>query len=89
MYIKITYSNGYCGCDEHEYVEVANENEANEYVTEGVYNYSFFEPDSRFINVDDECSDADYEEEVEYYQQDCFDNSFWEEITKEEYEENT
>jgi hypothetical protein len=48
--IKITYSYGYRGCDGHEYVEVADENKANEYVTE---------------------------------------DSYWEEITKEEYEENT
>ena len=87
MYIKITYSNGYCGCDEYEYIEVTDEKAADEYITEGVYNYGFFEPDSRFIN--DDCSDEEYEEEVEYYQQGCFDNSGWEEITKEEYEENT
>lgn len=87
MYIKITYSNGYCGCDEYEYVEVADENEANEYVTEGVYNYGFFEPDSRFIS--DDCDEEEYEQELEFYQEDCFANSSWEEITKEEYEENT
>lgn len=87
MYIKITYSNGYCGCDEYEYVEVADEKEANEYVNEGVYNYSFFEPDSRFVS-DYDRSDEEYEEEVEYYQQDCFDHSYWVEISEEEYEEN-
>jgi hypothetical protein len=87
MYIKITYSNGYCGCDEEEYVEVADENEADEYVNEGVYNYGFFDPDSRFI---DDCDDEEeYEQELESYQQGCFENSGWEEISKEEYEENT
>lgn len=86
MYIKITYSNGYCGCDEYEYVEVADENEADKYVSEGVYNYSFFEPDSRFIS--DDYDEEEYEQELEFYQEDCFDNSGWEEITKEEYEEN-
>ena len=81
MYIKIVYSNGFCGCDEYEYVEVADEKEANEYVAEDIYNYSFFEPDASLIDVDDE-------EEVASYQQDIYDYSHWEEITKEEYEEN-
>lgn len=87
MYIKIVYSNGFCGCEEYEYAEVEDEREADTYVVEGVYNYGFFEPDSRFIDTD--CSEEEYEENVEDYQQDCFDNSYWEEITKEEYEENT
>lgn len=85
MYIKITYSNGYCGCDEEEYVEVADENEANEYIRDGINNYAFFEPDSRFI--DDYDDEEEYEQEVAFYQEGCFDYSHWEEITKEEYEE--
>lgn len=87
MYIKITYSNGYAGCDEYEYTEVTNENEADEYVTEGVYSYSFFDPDSRFIS--DDCDEEEYAQVLDLYQEDCFANSFWEEISKEEYEENT
>jgi hypothetical protein len=86
MYIKITYSNGYCGCDEYEYVEVANENEANEYIRDGINNYVFFEPDGRFIEYSDD--EEEYEQELEFYQQGCFDYSGWEEISKEEYEEN-
>ena len=86
MYIKITYSNGYCGCDEYEYAEVANENEADEYVNEGVYNYGFFE-DDRFL-CDEGIEEYGFDEAMENYQENCFENSGWEEISKEEYEEN-
>lgn len=88
MYFKITFSNGYCGCDEEIYEEFDTEKEAvdyaEEYLTSGWY--SFYEPDYRFIGDED---DYDYEEEYleayEQYQEDCtYDIT---EITKEEYEE--
>ena len=87
MYIKIVYSNGYCGCDEEEYLEVANEKEALIALEDGVCNYGFFEPDSRFVD-DYEISEEEYETAYEEYQNGCYENSYWEEITKEEYEEN-
>ena len=88
MYFKITFSNGYCGCDEEIYEEFNTEKEAEEYADEYLTGgmYSFYEPDSRFIG-----DKEDYESEEEYlaaydsYQEDCtYDIK---EITKEEYEE--
>ena len=43
--------------------------------------YSFFDPDRRFCDIDNE-------EEVELYQEDCKDQSYYKEISKEEYERN-
>ena len=81
MYIKVTYSNGYYSCEEEDYTEVIDAKEADEYVRDGVLSYGFFEPDDRFIDTDDE-------EEYEAYQEECFENSYWEEISEEEYKEN-
>lgn len=82
MFIKVVYSNGYAGCDEESYVEVANKEEARAYFEEGIYLYSFSDPDERFIDMEDD-------EEYDFYQQDIWDNSYWEEISEEEYRENT
>lgn len=82
MFIKVVYSNGYAGCDEENYVEVANEEEARAYFDENADLYSFFEPDERFVDMDDD-------EAYNFYQQDIWDNSYWEEISEEEYRENT
>lgn len=87
MYIKIVYSNGFCGCDEEHFLEVDDVEDAEAQFASDIEHYGFFWPDNRFI--DDECSDEEYEEELESYQQDIYANSYWEEITKEEYEENT
>ena len=79
MYIKITCSNNFCGCDEDNYFEVEDTTEINSLCQDCLEEYAFLEPDSRFIDVDDE-------EEYEEYQENlCVD---WEEISKEEYEEN-
>lgn len=83
-YVKIVMSNGYCGCDEEEYVEFSentSDTEIDDYAKDSFLNYGFYEPDSRFVDFDDE----NWEEAVEEYQDGC---SFsWEEITKEEYME--
>ena len=82
-YVKYTCSNGFCGCDE-EFYEVfqdnATEEDINEYGYELLQNaYSFYEPDDRFIDMEDD-------EAYEYYQQDCsFD---WKEISIDEFNEN-
>lgn len=88
MYFKVTFSNNYCGCDEEHYIECNNEEEAGEWLNEEIYNYAFFEPDARFVDPDDYETDEEYEIEVECYQDGIFENSCYEEITKEEYEEN-
>ena len=78
-YFKITCSNNYCGCDEEFYVK-ENENEIDDIADEILTNYySFFEPDDRFIDTDDDEAYEDYQENC------CVD---YEEITEEEYLEN-
>ena len=82
-YWKVTCSNGYLNCEEEFYIEAETENEAESVGDEILYGgeYSFWEPDGRFIDEDSE----NWEDEVEEYQENC---SFWvEEITKEEYDE--
>lgn len=90
-----TYSNGYCGCDE-EFLLSGNEDELKMYkIFEDSIDdmYSFIYPDERFLNVyrEDYDSEEEYEEAreeaEEEYRDYCFENSFLEEITKEQYEE--
>ena len=87
-YWKIECSNGFCGCDETFYIKVNSDSEG---LVENIgcnimeSQYSFAEPDERFItyNEDDEES---YENAVEEYLENCCFQH--EEVTKEEYEEN-
>ena len=87
MYFRLTYSNGYCGCEETEYAEFENESEAWDYLEEGIYQYGFYDPDDRFVNEDNYDTEEEYFEAVEEYQENIFDYSFVTEITKEEYDE--
>ena len=84
MFIKVVYSNGYAGCDEENYAEVKDADEARVYFKENADLYSFFEPDERFVDMDD-----DDDEVYDFYRQDIWDHSYWEEISEEEYRENT
>lgn len=85
-YIKFTMSNGYCGCEQEEYEafeDGTDDSVIEEYATELLPNaYCFWEPDSRFVDEDEE----DYDEGVEAYQAEC--NCYWEEVSKAEYDEN-
>ena len=83
MFIKVVYSNGYAGCDEESYAEVKDADEARVYFEENAELYSFFEPDERFVDMDDD------DEVYDFYQQGIWENSYWEEISEEEYRENT
>ena len=88
-YFKITCSNGYCGYDEDFYIEAESEGLAEDVGNEIMWNeYSFIEPDNRFIGWEEDYeTDEDYEDAIEEYQENC---SFWiTDITKEEYEEYT
>lgn len=38
-YFKITYSNGYCGCDDDEFITADTLEEAEEVANEGVHDY--------------------------------------------------
>lgn len=88
MYFKMVYENGYCGCQEEEYVELKDELEADTYLHNSIPLYGFFDPDSRFVDEDDYDCEEDYFEAVESYQDAIYDYSYFEEVTKEEYEEN-
>ena len=77
-YWRITCSNGYCGCDEDFYVMAESEHEAwiaGEDCLEE--NYSFYNPDERFVDM------RDYNQIEDYYIGLSYDV---EEISKEEFE---
>lgn len=79
-YFKITCTNGYCGCNEDFYIEAENESNAWDEAEEILTNvYSFWDPDSRFVD------DPGNWDELEEYYENC--EAFVDEITKEEYEE--
>lgn len=80
-YWKVTCSNGFCGCDEVFYFEEENEDKANlmgQYFLED--DYGFYDPDERFVNLEDEEEVEDYYNSLEYWV---------DEISKEEYDEGT
>ena len=81
MFVRINYSNGYCGCDESEVLEVKNIEEAEAYAAEGIYDYA--ESYTNVVTGWDEGFESEEEEEV-YYENCTFDI---EEITEEEYQE--
>ena len=81
MFVRITYSNGYCGCDETEVIEVENMEEAKTYAAEGVDNYA--ETYTYVATGWNEEFESE-EEETEYYESCIYDI---EEISEEEYQE--
>lgn len=81
MFVRISYSNGYCGCDETEVLEVEDMKEAETYAAENVYQYG-----ESYEHV--ACgwgNDFDSEEDRDYYYENCTYDI--EEITEEEYQE--
>ena len=79
-YFKITCTNGYCGCNEDFYIIAENESGAWDEAEEILTNvYSFWDPDSRFVD------DPENWDELEEYYENC--EAFVDELTKEEYEE--
>ena len=89
MYFEIIFSNGYCGCDEYEYIEADSEKAAEEYAAEYLIDgYSFYDDPSQCLaDMEDYDSEEEYWEAVEEYQADC--GYVIREISKEEYEEYT
>ena len=81
MFVRINYSNGYCGCDVSEVIEVENIEEAEEYASENLRNYA--EPYSYAAIGWDQDFESE-EEEKDYFENCTFDI---EEITEEEYQE--
>lgn len=81
IYVVGTLSNGYCGCDEPyfaTYEDGTLDRTIQDNFEEEVYNYPFFEPDERFCDCDDDKA-------IEYYQDNCFANSYWNKVSKEEF----
>ena len=79
-YYHIQYSNGYCVCDEDIYLtekELYNAS-IEEYFSDFIESYSFFNPDSRFCDMNNE-------EDIQSYQYRIYENSYYEEISKTEY----
>lgn len=84
-YFRVTYNNGYCGCEEEYYINAETEKEVIEIASDNIETYSFYEPDSRFVDEYDYDNEDDYLQAVENYQEDIsFDI---EEITRKEFEE--
>lgn len=83
-YYRIDCNNGFCGCEETFYVALPQDIDIDEYAKEVLENeYSFYEPDGRFI-PDKNWGDDITEEEDDNYMEDV--SVDWEEITREEYE---
>ena len=87
-YIKFTCTNGFAGCDEEfweSYEDSVTDAEIDEDAEDILYGqYGFCEPDSRFLDVDED--DEDYEEACEAYHDNL--DIWWEEVSKEEFTEN-
>ena len=78
-YYEVVCSNDYCGCDENFYIEAENMTEAEELAGEILeQEYSFYEPDGRFCDTEDE-------DEVEAYMEGC--SADVREISEKEYNE--
>lgn len=91
MYFKIVYSNGFCGCDEEEYIIVDCEEDAWQYLMDNIENYVFWDDDrfldETFFEENDGSEDA-WDNAWEAYHEDIMNYSGIEEITEEEYNEN-
>ena len=81
MFVRINYSNAYCGCDVSEVLEVENIKEAETYAAESIHDYA--ESYTYLATGWNECFESEEEEEA-YYENCTFDI---EEITEEEYQE--
>ena len=96
-YIKIVLDTEYCGTKEEIYIETDMTNEQlNEYVhVEAVahseqYDWMVFGWDKDAVSYAEETgiSVEEAEDMLESYYQEAQANSYWEEVTREEYEEN-
>lgn len=96
-YIKIVLDTAYCGTKEERYIETnMTDKELNDIVADEAFNhaenyaymvYGFGETAEEYaegcgISIEEAI------EELELYYEDSAANSYWEEVTKEEYEEN-
>jgi len=77
MYVKITFSNNWCGCDETQWLKVKSMQDAEAYAEESLFDYA---QSYEYLGHFEE------EEEIENYYADC--DFYIEEIEKEEFLEN-
>lgn len=87
-YIHFYGSNGYCGCDYDEYLEVDDDtpvDELDRYSEEFAYEWA----ESYEYVATDWNESWESEEDREEYYSDAVGNANWEEITKEEFEANS
>ena len=89
MFIKMTFSNGLCGCTEEIYRKI-NDNWSNsdlaDYAEEYLRNYYSYYEDDRFIDSDNCETEEEYVEAYAEYQDNCYYD--YEECTEEEYMDN-
>ena len=73
MYFKITYQNGYCGCDEEYCIKANTEEEAIKYAGEAMPDlYPFYDDASQCINdIEDYDDEEEYWEDFAAYQENC------------------
>lgn len=88
MYFKITYSNGWSGCDEEHFIIVDCEGDAWQYFEDNIDNYGFYD-DARMLDetLFEEEDDGDYntDDAWDAYREDIRAYSSVDEITEEEY----
>jgi hypothetical protein len=81
-YIEVTRSNNYFGCDSWEYYifpDTATDEEINEYVADGMYDYA---ESYEYVAMGGWDCDWETEEERDEYYADCYYN--WRELTEQE-----
>lgn len=73
MYFEVTFSNGYCGCDETIYIEAKDEKEVEEYAANYMSElYPAYEDASQCLNdIEDYENEEDYWEDFACYQAEC------------------
>ena len=90
MFIKMTFSNGYGGCDEEIYIKCNDDwsnSDLEDYAGEYLRGqYGFYEPDARFVDERDYDTEEEYNEAYAEYQDNCYYN--YEDCTEEEYIDN-
>lgn len=90
MYIKMTFSNGWCTCTEEIYRKFPDNwtnSDLEDYAEEYLCNYyGFYEPDARFVDERDYDTEEEYNEAYAEYQDNCYYD--YEDCTEEEYIDN-
>ena len=85
-FFRVTYGNGYCGCDDDIYIAAETLAEAEDYASENIAEaYIFYDDWSQCIDEpEDYESEDEYWEAVEEYQAECCVREIIE-ISEEEY----